>query len=170
MNNLKKIIILASVIILFLIIIFTIIPNRNKRHLEVKPEELMNISTTTEKTISESNDFYTINIKYPSEIRDVKSDIEKYVKSNLESIKSEWSLDSDLYKNELKLREDFPDRPIMKYEYNVSYDRFESNSLNLFPTKVLSPDLTTISLIVLFMLLSSFFSSFKLTFLIPYQL
>ncbi len=130
MNNLKKIITLLSVLVLFFIIVFTIIPNRNKRHLEVNPDELINISTTTEKTVNESNDFYNINIKYPVEIRDINRDVEKYIKSNLESVKSEWAMDGDLYKNELKLRKDFPDRPIVKYEYNVSYEKVESNSLN----------------------------------------
>lgn len=129
MNNLQKVITLGSVLILFLIIVFTVIPNRHNRELEIKPDDVK-VSTSTEKTITESNDFYNINIKYPVEIRDVNNNIEKYIKSNLESIKSEWALDGELYKNEIKLRRDFPERPIMKYEYSVSYERFESNSLN----------------------------------------
>ncbi len=129
-TNFKKIIILSSVIILFGIIVFTIIPNRNKMNLEIKPEQLTEVSTTTEQKISESNDFYDIDIKYPIEVRDIKRYMDKYVKSNLESIKVEWNLDGDLYKNELKLRKDFPDRPIAKYEYNVSYEKFESKKMN----------------------------------------
>lgn len=130
MNNIKKIITLLSVLILFLIIIFTIIPNRNKRTLEIKPEQLNQVSTSTEMIIEESNDFYIITAKYPVDKRDTKKDIERYVKSIIDSVKEEWSLEGELYKNELKLREDFPDRPIIKYELNIQYDSYSSSNLD----------------------------------------
>lgn len=119
----KKIITLLSVIILFLIIIFTIIPNRNKRNLEIKPIDNIQVATTTEElTFDEENDFYIISAKYT---RDIESDVKKII----DDIKKEWSLDGELYKNEMKLREDFPDRPIMKYELNIQYEKFTSTDL-----------------------------------------
>lgn len=130
MNNTQKVISLSSIIFLFLIIIFVIIPNRNERNIDIDEQSFQTLSTTTDVIIEESNDFYTIKVKYPREIRDNNNEIEKYIKNTISSIKEEWSLDGELYKNELKLRQDFPDRPIMKYELNIQYERFSSENLN----------------------------------------
>ncbi len=125
-TNFKKIITLLSVLILFLIIVFTIIPNRNKEKIDVKNTDLKattTISESEEVVFNEENDFYIISAKYPKEI-------EKDVKKIIDDTKKEWSLDGELYQNEKKLRADFPDRPIMKYELNIQYDKYSSINLD----------------------------------------
>jgi hypothetical protein len=78
--------------------------------------------TKTEKLEAHTS-FYSIKAAYPDEKCDKVGAMKQYVTQLVDARKQSWSATSDAYKEELKLRKQFPDRPKMKYELNVTFEK-----------------------------------------------
>jgi hypothetical protein len=78
--------------------------------------------TKTEKLEAHTS-FYSIKAAYPDEKWDKVGAMKQYVTQLVDARKQSWSATSDAYKEELKLRKQFPDRPKMKYELNVTFEK-----------------------------------------------
>ncbi len=115
-----------TIIILFVIIsicIFVFIFKNDKEKEVVIPSS---IATTTDMFINHSNDFYTISAQYPKELKDRDFIMEKDVLRIVNQKKEEWKIGGPVYSEEKLISLQYPDRPILKYELNIQYDKFES--------------------------------------------
>ncbi len=83
-------------------------------------------TSTTEKSIVEKTDFYTINTAYPIEVLDTSGAMERFVKYQVAQKKEDWKIGGETYKAEQQTNIDFPDRPKMEYQYFISYTKAES--------------------------------------------
>jgi hypothetical protein len=71
--------------------------------------------------ISFTTDFYSIEASYPRESWDKNGVMKQMVDYMVNQKKEEWKIGSETYNAEQKIAKDFPDRPKMKYELNISY-------------------------------------------------
>lgn len=83
--------------------------------------------------ISESTDFYKIEATYPKDSWDKKGEMEQVVKYMVNQKKDEWKKGGDIYNEEQRIAKEFPDRPKMAYDLNISYistssDRFKTRT------------------------------------------
>jgi len=123
----KNTFVLISVLILLGVVIYLIsnfsyTPENKLVPVENKVESL-------ESKIEDLNDFYTISALYPNEILDKNKVIEAFVKNEVNQKKEEWKIGGEVYNEEQKTSKEFPDRPKMKYEFNLSYKKYESSNL-----------------------------------------
>jgi len=125
MKTYQKIIVL--VVLLVLAILVYISKNNKTEILQDESKKVSTqISTSTDTTISDTNEFYDILATYPKEIRDKTSIMEKYILSTVNRKKEEWKIDGPLYKEERNISIQYPDRSITKYELNIQYDKYNS--------------------------------------------
>jgi hypothetical protein len=81
-------------------------------------------------SVRDTNEFYDIKADYPVEKMDKKGDMKKYVEYVVEQKQKDWKIGGELYNEEQKLAKDFPDRPKMQYQLNISYTFSSSNKFN----------------------------------------
>lgn len=79
-----------------------------------------------EKKIEDVNDFYSIKAVYPNESLDKNNTMRDIVMQKINEKKEAWKIGGDLYTQEQKIAKDFPDRPKMQYQYDISYKKYES--------------------------------------------
>lgn len=79
------------------------------------------IQNITKVAVEDQTDFYSIKAEYPKDPWDKQGVMRQMVDYMVNLKKEEWRADGDLYKAEQKISKDFPDRPKMKYELNISY-------------------------------------------------
>ncbi len=84
----------------------------------------------TEVTINDVNDFYSISAQYPIEKMDKKSDMKEFVEYVVEQKQQEWKIGGELYLAEKDIEKNFPDRPKMQYQLDISYTFTKSNMYN----------------------------------------
>lgn len=114
-------------IIVIFILAFAYFINRNTI-IEIKEPVKVSATTatTTEFTIKESTDFYDIEAVYPNESLDTNHIMEKRIKSMVDGSKEDWKVGGDIYNIEKEISMKYPDRPITKYQLDITYTRFES--------------------------------------------
>lgn len=78
-------------------------------------------SNLKDQKLSDSTDFYTITASYPVDGWDKNEAMKQMVNYLVNQKKEEWKTGGDAYNSEQKIAKDFPDRPKMKYELNISY-------------------------------------------------
>jgi len=131
------IIIMSLIIISFLIFLF-LNKNKNKNIFNLSNEntqinESENIDiydSTSTVSVDESNDFYTIKAIYPNDPIDKEGVLKNKVESIINKDKEDWKIGGDIWNSEQDLDKKFPDRPKMKYELNISYNKFISKKNN----------------------------------------
>jgi len=118
----KYIYVLISILLVILCLIFT-------SHYISKNKSVLveNNAESIESKIDDSNDFYTISASYPNENLDKNKVMEQFVKYQVGQKKEEWKIGGEIYNEEQKISKEFPDRPKMKYEFNLSYKKYESS-------------------------------------------
>ncbi len=79
---------------------------------------------------SDSSDFYDISIEYPMDSRDKENVMREFAKGKMAEKQKEWSKDGEVYKEEMKIKAEFPDKADIKYQYNLNFDRFVSDRSN----------------------------------------
>lgn len=72
-------------------------------------------------TVTDQTDFYSIKGEYPQDPWDKNEVMRQMVDYMVNQKKEEWKVGGDAYNAEQKIAKDFPDRPKMKYELNISY-------------------------------------------------
>lgn len=82
--------------------------------------------TVEEKTISDKNNFYEITAKYPLDSLDKGGDIASFINTKIKEKQEEWKIGGQIWSDEQDLNKKYPDRPIMKYVYDISYKSYES--------------------------------------------
>lgn len=90
-------------------------------------------SVVNKITVNEQTDFYSIKAEYPQDKMDKDEVMKQLVGYLVNQKKEEWKIGGEVYNTEQKIAKDFPDRPKMKYELNISYfattsKKFSSNS------------------------------------------
>jgi Deacetylase PdaC/Protein of unknown function (DUF3298) len=118
------------VIILLAIAIFIYI-NKNKKTQNPTELQTQTATTTDDKAdivVNDATDFYEIYATYPNEMRDKNSVMKKDITDIVKLKQQEWKTGGDLYNEEQKLKTQYPDRPSVKYELNIQYDKYESES------------------------------------------
>ena len=87
-------------------------------------------ATTTkefeEKTISDTNSFYDLGAKYPSDPLDINNEIENFVNYKIKQKQDEWKIGGEIYNAEQEVAKQFPSREKMTYTYDISYEKYES--------------------------------------------
>jgi hypothetical protein len=71
--------------------------------------------------VADATDFYTISAAYPQDPWDTKGEMAAYVTYVVDQKKEEWKTGGEAYNAEQDLEKQFPDRPKMKYELDISY-------------------------------------------------
>ncbi len=84
------------------------------------------VATTTDIFINDVNEFYTISAQYPKELWDKDFTMEKDVLTIVNQKKEEWKIGGPVNNEEKAITMQYPDRPILKYELNIKFDKFES--------------------------------------------
>ncbi len=84
----------------------------------------------TEVSIKDTNDFYTISAQYPVEEMDKESDMKEFVEYVVKQKQEEWKVGGELYLAEKDIEKNFPDRPKMQYQLDISYTFTKSNRFN----------------------------------------
>lgn len=79
--------------------------------------------------IRDENDFYTIEAAYPREPLDTAHAMEAFVRAKVAQVQEEWKIGGTLHQAEQQVAADFPDRPAMRYQFVVAYDRYASPKL-----------------------------------------
>ncbi|MBM6697113.1 hypothetical protein H6A11_08835, partial [Bifidobacterium pullorum subsp. saeculare] len=69
----------------------------------------------------DTNEFYDIKADYPVEKMDKKGEMKEFVEYVVKQKQTEWKVGGELYNAEQKIAKDFPDRPKMQYQLNISY-------------------------------------------------
>ncbi len=135
MKNFNKLLfIFISLLIVYFIYIRYFSENIDKN---TKDDIAVNIDSTPqkiifeEKKIEESNEFYDIKVKYPKDYRDKKNIIEEKIISIVKQKQEEWKIGGELYNQEKDLSLKYTDRPIVKYELNIQYDKSFSEKNNV---------------------------------------
>lgn len=82
--------------------------------------------TVEEKYISSKNSFYEITAKYPSDSLDKSGEIANFINAKIKEKEEEWKIGGQIWSDEQTLNKLYPDRPIMKYTYDISYKFYES--------------------------------------------
>jgi hypothetical protein len=77
--------------------------------------------------IRDTNEFYDIKADYPVEKMDKKSEMKEFVEYVVKQKQEEWKIGGEIYNAEQKIAKDFPDRPKMQYQLNISYTFSTSN-------------------------------------------
>jgi hypothetical protein len=119
------------IIIIILAVAIFIYTTKNKKIEKPTQDEIQSAVTTHAKAdvvVSDATDFYEIYATYPSEMRDKNSVMEKAIIDIVKLKQKEWKTGGDLYNEEQKLKVQYPDRPSVKYELNIQYDKYESQS------------------------------------------
>jgi hypothetical protein len=80
--------------------------------------------------INDTNDFYTISAKYPTEKMDKEGDMKEFVEYVVKQKQEEWKTGGELYLAEKDIEKTFPDRPKMQYQLDISYTFSKSNRFN----------------------------------------
>lgn len=118
----KKILVLVGVAVLFLVGgYFSIRVKKNVIDTNT-PSQII----STDKKIKDINDFYSITAVYPNDGMDKDKKMEQFVAYKVAQMKEEWKVGGKAYAEEMHVAKDFPDRPKMKYEYDISYKKYES--------------------------------------------
>ena len=76
--------------------------------------------------LADSTDFYVIAASYPLDPGDRDSIMPKLVNILVEEKKEEWKTGGDAYREEKKLTQEMPGKPMARYELNVAYETAES--------------------------------------------
>lgn len=131
MKTYQKIIIL--VILLILAILVYISKNKKTENLSIEDEKTSTttVATSSNIVISDTNEFYDIEAQYPNEPRDKTSMMERDTLAIVNRKKEEWKIGGPLHKEEMNILAQYPDRPIIKYELNIKYDKFESKEKDI---------------------------------------
>ncbi|MBC7981743.1 DUF3298 domain-containing protein [Candidatus Parcubacteria bacterium] len=77
-------------------------------------------------TISDTNEFYVIEAHIPIEPRDKDNVMSKTMTDIVNARKEEWKIGGALYSEEKGTDKQYPDRPAMKYELGINYEKFVS--------------------------------------------
>ncbi len=120
--------IIITVLLVVAIFIYVI---KNKKTQNIVDTEIQNATTTDTKAdvvISDTTDFYEIYATYPTEPRDKNFIIKKTITDIVKDKQEEWKTGGALYNEEQKIKAQYPDRPSIKYELNIKYDKYESQS------------------------------------------
>ncbi len=114
--------------LLVLLVVVTTVVIVTKEQKVAQPGDVISEtqSTSTDIIINDTNDFYTITAELPREPKDTKDEMNKLFADIIKNKQEEWKIGGGLYIDEMKTRLDYPDRPVMKYELNIKYDRYES--------------------------------------------
>lgn len=99
--------------------------NKNKK---TPPVTAPTTSKNVGATLSDSNDFYSINVSYPSEPKDKEGIMKQFAEGLFNRTKEEWKIGGSVYQEEQDLAEQFPDRPKVKYERMMSFERYETGN------------------------------------------
>lgn len=128
----RTIISILSLIIIILLAYFSFSKYRNSSVTVKAPLGISNTKENTfpEKKLEDVNDFYDISIQYPLESRDKNQVIESFVTSKFVQKKEDWKIGGLVYTAEKVVQKNFPDRSKMKYEYSVTYKKYESKKWN----------------------------------------
>lgn len=110
-----------------LILIFIIYSSSTSCKLQTKDSN-RSINQTQIIVLKDSNAFYKINARYPIDNLDTGNVIEKFVLREVNARKSAWQLGGDIYIEEQKTNEAFPDRSEIHYEFQIDYDTFFSKA------------------------------------------
>lgn len=121
MKNYQKIVIVL--VLLFLAIWVNISNNKNNNDITTAIT-----ATSTDILINDTNDFYTIDVRIPRESLDKENLMEKNINSIVDVKKEEWKIGGGVYTEEQNISIQFPDRPKIKYELNIKYDKYKSVS------------------------------------------
>jgi hypothetical protein len=99
---------------------------------EVRPIGFIPAPTvsSSDKHIEDKNEFYDISAVYPVDSRDKDSAIEKFITYKVNEKKVEWKIGGTAYVAEKEIAKDFPDRPMMQYQYSITYKKYESKKFN----------------------------------------
>lgn len=81
-------------------------------------------------TIKDTNEFYDIKAEYPVEKMDKKQEMKEFVEYVVKQKQTDWKIGGEVYTAEQKIAKDFPDRPKMQYQLNISYSYSNSNKFN----------------------------------------
>lgn len=116
--NKKSIIIICSIILLIPLTYF-LVPKKEIQFTGT-------VSSQSEKKIKDVTDFYSITATYPHESLDTENVMEDFVKYKVNEMKEVWKIGGEVYREEQKIATNFPDRPKMQYQYDISYGKHES--------------------------------------------
>ena len=127
MNTYQKI---TIIVILIIVAVFAYTSKNKKAETPVEDQMQNQAATTTDIVIKDETDFYEISANYPKDIRDKNLIIQKDVTNIVNVKKEEWKTGGSLYNEEQNIKAQYPDRPSIKYELNIQYDKYESQSKN----------------------------------------
>lgn len=97
---------------------------------EINPLQDNLLNNNTSLSFSEDTDFYSIKASYPDDPIDKEKVLKADIESKIAKAKEDWKIGGEIYNSEQKLSKDFPDRPKMKYEKNISYKKYVSQKNN----------------------------------------
>lgn len=133
MKKRQKILLIVLTIVALLAVGFSVWKIFGEREENIKVEETLSTSTpiiteanVVEKTVSDANSFYEINVKYPVDSKDKEKDLEVFVLNEVKSRQSDWKVGGETYNEEQALTKKFPDRAKIKYIFDLSYDTYSS--------------------------------------------
>lgn len=123
---------IASLIIIIALSLYGFSKYRSTDTLDSTPVEISKTVETSSlgKKLEDKNDFYDISIQYPVEVLDKNQVIESFVTSKFVQKKEDWKIGGLVYTAEKVVQKNFPDRSKMKYEYSVTYKKYESKKWN----------------------------------------
>ncbi len=111
--------IIASIIIALCVLVYI---SKKEKQIDIP----QTVATTTDIIVNESTDFYTIKAEIPSEPLDTKKIMQSDMMNIINAKREEWKTGGALYLEEQNIKAKYPDRPYIKYELNIQYDKFES--------------------------------------------
>lgn len=111
---------IISIIIIILCILAYISKKNQAQDLNVP------VQVSTSKTFNEENEFYSIKATTPIESRDTNSVMQKMADTAIATHKEAWKIGGALYNEEKNIAAQYPDRPFIKYELNIQYEKFQS--------------------------------------------
>jgi hypothetical protein len=126
---------LGTILLIILIIGLIIAVSRNARSTWPVFEENFNLSNNTQEAavpqeeFTDENEFYSISAQIPNEELDTAKVMESEILAGVISRQQEWKIGGEIHQSELELSAEFPDRPIMKYEYLSSYTKTSSEKM-----------------------------------------
>ena len=120
MNNTKKIIIITILVILATLVG---ISKRKANDIVIAPT-----ATSTDVVVNESTDFYSIKAEIPTEPKDKDNIMFTTATDIINNKKEQWKIGGALYNEEQNISTQYPDRPAVKYELDIQYDKFESET------------------------------------------
>lgn len=85
-------------------------------------------ATGWDMRIGEATAFYTISAVYPYESLDRAGAMKGMVEVAVEERRSDWREGGEMYENERQLAAAYPDRPLMRYEQVIQYEKYEAQA------------------------------------------